>query len=62
MNNAPKDGKGSQTGVVPPVAKAEAVDQRTEAQKAADHDKAFGKLTPHMADYYDNEHRSEMRG
>jgi hypothetical protein len=37
-------------------------DSRTEAQKAADFDRSFGKLPSHMADYHDNEHRADMRG
>ena len=36
--------------------------QKTWAQEAAEHDAAFDKLPPHMVDYYDNEHRAEVRG
>jgi len=34
----------------------------TWAQRAAANDRAFGVLPEHMADFYDNEHRAEMRG
>jgi hypothetical protein len=36
-------------------------DQRTWAQKAAEHDRQFGVLTESMVDYYDNEHRADKR-
>jgi hypothetical protein len=36
--------------------------QKTDAQRAAEHDMAFGTLTNHMEDYYDNEHQADKRG
>jgi hypothetical protein len=64
--------KDSKSKVVPPVVD-NAIAQsyghsgafeafKTEAQKAAEHDRAFGQLTPEMEAHHDNEHQAEMRG